>query len=71
VTNPASYRPKAGEIPTQPGVYKFRDARGRVIYVGKAKNLRARLSSYFQDVGQDREGHLSGSVGRGGVGPGP
>ncbi|WP_151082418.1 excinuclease ABC subunit UvrC [Nocardioides cynanchi] len=51
MTNPASYRPKAGEIPTQPGVYRFRDARGRVIYVGKAKNLRARLSSYFQDVG--------------------
>ncbi|WP_346384574.1 excinuclease ABC subunit UvrC, partial [Nocardioides sp.] len=38
-------------IPTQPGVYRFRDTRGRVIYVGKAKNLRARLSSYFQDVG--------------------
>ena len=51
MANPASYRPKTGEIPTQPGVYKFRDARGRVIYVGKAKNLRARLSSYFQDVG--------------------
>ena len=51
MTNPASYRPKAGEIPTQPGVYKFRDAGGRVIYVGKAKNLRSRLSSYFQDVG--------------------
>jgi excinuclease ABC subunit C len=51
VANPASYRPQAGEIPTQPGVYKFRDARGRVIYVGKAKNLRARLSSYFQDIG--------------------
>ncbi|MDX6357722.1 MAG: excinuclease subunit [Nocardioidaceae bacterium] len=51
MTNPASYRPKAGEIPTQPGVYRFRDARGRVIYVGKAKNLRSRLSSYFQDVG--------------------
>jgi excinuclease ABC subunit C len=51
VADPATYRPKAGEIPTQPGVYKFRDARGRVIYVGKAKNLRARLSSYFQDVG--------------------
>jgi excinuclease ABC subunit C len=50
VANPASYRPKTGEIPTQPGVYKFRDARGRVIYVGKAKNLRARLSSYFQDI---------------------
>ncbi|HEY3530629.1 MAG TPA: excinuclease ABC subunit UvrC [Nocardioides sp.] len=51
MADPASYRPKAGEIPTQPGVYKFRDARGRVIYVGKAKNLRARLSSYFQDIG--------------------
>ncbi len=51
MANPASYRPKTGEIPTQPGVYKFRDARGRVIYVGKAKNLRARLSSYFQDIG--------------------
>ena len=51
MANPASYRPKTGEIPTQPGVYKFRDARGRVIYVGKAKNLRARLTSYFQDIG--------------------
>jgi excinuclease ABC subunit C len=48
---PLSYRPEPGSIPTQPGVYRFRDARGRVIYVGKAKNLRARLSSYFQDVG--------------------
>ncbi|MCB0905625.1 MAG: excinuclease ABC subunit UvrC, partial [Nocardioidaceae bacterium] len=45
-----SYRPEPGTIPTQPGVYRFRDARGRVIYVGKAKNLRARLSSYFQDI---------------------
>jgi len=41
------YRPKAGEIPTQPGVYRFKDASGRVLYVGKAKNLRARLSNYF------------------------
>lgn len=48
---PLSYRPEPGSIPTQPGVYRFRDARGRVIYVGKAKNLRARLSSYFQDIG--------------------
>jgi excinuclease ABC subunit C len=46
-----SYRPKPGEIPTEPGVYRFRDKQGRVIYVGKAKNLRARLSSYFQDIG--------------------
>ena len=51
MASPASYRPKTGSIPTQPGVYRFRDATGRVIYVGKAKNLRARLSSYFQDVG--------------------
>ncbi|MGI8646021.1 MAG: excinuclease ABC subunit UvrC [Nocardioides sp.] len=46
-----SYRPEPGSIPTQPGFYRFRDAKGRVIYVGKAKNLRARLSSYFQDIG--------------------
>ena len=42
-----SYRPKPGEIPTEPGVYRFRDASRRVLYVGKAKNLRARLSNYF------------------------
>ncbi len=42
-----SWRPKAGEIPTQPGVYRFRDAASRVLYVGKAKNLRSRLSNYF------------------------
>ncbi|AAT88996.1 excinuclease ABC subunit C [Leifsonia xyli subsp. xyli] len=45
-----SYRPKAGEIPTQPGVYRFRDKTRRVLYVGKAKNLRARLSNYFQPL---------------------
>ncbi|HEY8589758.1 MAG TPA: excinuclease ABC subunit UvrC, partial [Naasia sp.] len=42
-----SYRPKAGEIPNEPGVYRFSDASGRVLYVGKAKNLRSRLSNYF------------------------
>jgi excinuclease ABC subunit C len=47
VANTVSYRPKAGEIPTSPGVYRFRDATGRVLYVGKAKNLRARLANYF------------------------
>ncbi len=46
-----SYRPKPGSIPTQPGVYRFRDSQRRVVYVGKAKNLRSRLSSYFQDIG--------------------
>lgn len=45
----ASFRPAPGQIPTEPGVYRFRDGDGRVIYVGKAKNLRARLTSYFQD----------------------
>ncbi len=49
--DPRTYRPRPGEIPTQPGVYRFRDPKGRVIYVGKAKSLRARLSSYFQDIG--------------------
>src|SRR5690554_2772743 len=47
MSDPVSYRPKASEIPTQPGVYRFRDANRRVLYVGKAKNLRARLSNYF------------------------
>ena len=42
-----SYRPAPGEIPTNPGVYRFRDDAGRILYVGKAKNLRARLSNYF------------------------
>ncbi|MCK8465692.1 excinuclease ABC subunit UvrC [Microbacterium sp. KSW4-16] len=41
------YKPRPGEIPTDPGVYRFRDAAGRVLYVGKAKNLRQRLSNYF------------------------
>ena len=45
-----SWRPKAGEIPTQPGVYRFRDDDDRVLYVGKANNLRARLSNYFQPL---------------------
>lgn len=47
VADPATYRPSAGEIPQGPGVYRFRDEHGRVIYVGKAKNLRSRLNSYF------------------------
>ncbi|GAA2477797.1 excinuclease ABC subunit UvrC [Terrabacter carboxydivorans] len=50
MADPTTYRPKPGEIPTDPGVYRFRDSHGRVIYVGKAKSLRPRLSSYFQDI---------------------
>ncbi|MFP5417290.1 MAG: excinuclease ABC subunit UvrC [Actinomycetes bacterium] len=49
MADPASYRPAPGTIPTQPGVYRFSDAAGTVIYVGKAKNLRQRLNSYFAD----------------------
>ena len=46
-----SYRPASGSIPDQPGVYRFSDMEGRVIYVGKAKSLRSRLNSYFADLG--------------------
>ena len=49
MTDPASYRPAAGSIPESPGVYRFRDERGGVVYVGKAKSLRSRLNSYFAD----------------------
>lgn len=50
MADPSTYRPKTSEIPTDPGVYRFRDEQGAVIYVGKAKNLRARLTNYFQDL---------------------
>jgi excinuclease ABC subunit C len=50
VADPSSYRPAPGSIPTSAGVYRFRDASGRVVYVGKAKSLRSRLSSYFADL---------------------
>ncbi|MBG6184489.1 excinuclease ABC subunit C [Arthrobacter sp. CAN_A214] len=47
MADPTTYRPRTGEIPLNPGVYRFRDEHGRVVYVGKAKNLRSRLNSYF------------------------
>lgn len=50
MADPATYRPAPGTIPVEPGVYKFRDVHGRVVYVGKAKSLRSRLNSYFADV---------------------
>ena len=50
VPDPARYRPAPGTIPDSPGVYRFRDPGGRVIYVGKAKSLRQRLNSYFADI---------------------
>lgn len=50
MTDPREYRPAPGSVPDAPGVYRFRDAQGRVIYVGKAKSLRSRLASYFGDL---------------------
>src|SRR6185437_5683603 len=50
MADPSAYRPTPGSIPDEPGVYRFRDEQGRVIYVGKAKSLRSRLGSYFQDI---------------------
>ncbi|MFI9830523.1 excinuclease ABC subunit UvrC [Streptomyces sp. NPDC051913] len=50
MADPSSYRPRPGQIPDSPGVYRFRDEHRRVIYVGKAKSLRQRLASYFQDL---------------------
>src|SRR3954449_10968837 len=50
MADPSTYRPAVGSIPESPGVYRFRDPNGRVVYVGKAKSLRQRLNSYFADV---------------------
>jgi excinuclease ABC subunit C len=50
VADPSSYRPAPGSIPEEPGVYRFSDEHGQVVYVGKAKNLRSRLNSYFADL---------------------
>ena len=49
MADPRTYRPPTGSIPTEPGVYRFSDPQGRVVYVGKAKSLRQRLNSYFAD----------------------
>jgi excinuclease ABC subunit C len=50
MANDVSFRPKTSEIPTRPGVYRFYDSKRRILYVGKAKNLRARLQSYFAPI---------------------
>ncbi len=50
MADPSTYRPATGTIPVEPGVYRFRDDKRRVIYVGKAKSLRQRLNSYFADI---------------------
>ena len=50
MADPSTYRPRPGSVPDAPGVYRFLDADGRVVYVGKAKSLRSRLGSYFADL---------------------
>ncbi|MFM9084633.1 MAG: GIY-YIG nuclease family protein, partial [Actinomycetota bacterium] len=45
----AAHKPAPGSVPQSPGSYQFKDSAGRVIYVGKAANLRSRVASYFQD----------------------
>jgi excinuclease ABC subunit C len=55
VASDLSFRPATGDIPTDPGVYRFLDERGRVLYVGKAKNLKNRLTSYFGPLNKQHE----------------
>ncbi|MBX3182263.1 MAG: excinuclease ABC subunit UvrC [Polyangiaceae bacterium] len=50
---PEALRERLAELPTTPGCYVFRDSRGEPLYVGKAKSLRGRVRSYFQDSGSD------------------
>jgi excinuclease ABC subunit C len=59
------WQPSSGDIPQSPGVYRFLNSKGSVIYVGKAKNLRSRLSSYFQDPSKlhERTRRMVGSAG--------
>ena len=47
-------RRKAGTLPTSPGVYLFKDAKGKVVYVGKAANLRQRVRAYLRPEGDGR-----------------
>ncbi|MGH3782845.1 MAG: nucleotide excision repair endonuclease, partial [Pseudonocardiaceae bacterium] len=56
MADPTTYRPAPGTIPDEPGVYRFRDERGRVIYVGKAISIRKRVASHFSGGG--RGSHL-------------
>jgi excinuclease ABC subunit C len=61
VANPLE--PKLKRLPAKPGVYLFRDSGGKILYVGKAKSLRPRVRSYFQQSGDTRSG-IAGMVGR-------
>jgi excinuclease ABC subunit C len=58
-----SLEPKLKALPAKPGVYLFRDEKGRLLYVGKAKSLRPRVRSYFRQSGDTRSG-IAGMVSR-------
>jgi excinuclease ABC subunit C len=62
-TMAVSLEPKLKALPAEPGVYLFRDAAGKILYVGKAKSLRPRVRSYFQQGGDMRSG-ISGMIPR-------
>jgi excinuclease ABC subunit C len=68
VGGPASYsrsirpHPSVARLPAEPGVYRFRDGNGRVLYVGRAVRLRRRVASYWSDL-RDRR-HLAPMVAR-------
>src|SRR6201997_5172272 len=55
---PEIVQQKLESLPTQPGVYLFKDKKGAVLYVGKAKSLRARVRSYFQDSQGDQRAFI-------------
>jgi excinuclease ABC subunit C len=63
---PESVSQKLDGLPAQPGVYLFKDKKGDVVYVGKAKSLRSRVRSYFQEASGDGRAFipfLHGTVG--------
>jgi excinuclease ABC subunit C len=60
---PNPLEPKLKRLPAKSGVYLFRDSAGKILYVGKAKSLRPRVRSYFQQSGDTRSG-ITGMVGR-------
>ena len=62
MTAPTERREQVARLPPGPGVYRFRDAAGTVLYLGRAVSLRRRVASYWGDLG-DR-GHLAAMVGR-------
>ena len=55
---PQPFLDKLETLPVQPGCYLFKDKKGEVVYVGKAKSLRSRVRSYFQDGTSDNRAFI-------------